>query len=266
MRSVAHPFPALVIGEILGIPSDSWERLMAWSDAFIEFFAGFQPPIELGRRADRATMEMLDYLGALVEQKRSHPGDDVLGFMLHSTEDGDALTRDELLAQAVLLLIAGHETTRNLIGNGMLTLLRHPAQMEQLRQDRTLVRTAIEEFLRFDGPLQATSRVALEDVEFHGEKIEAGQSLVTLMGCANRDQRQFPDPDRFDPARKTNPHLDFGAGAHACLGIHLARLEAQIAFPALLDRYASIELRESDPQFNPALTLRGLKRLNVVLN
>jgi pimeloyl-[acyl-carrier protein] synthase len=266
MQTIAHPFPALVIGEILGIPPGRWERLMEWSDSFAEFIGAFQAPVELGRRATRATVEMLDYLGELIDRKRSQPGDDVLSMMIHSVDDGEPLSRDELLAQGVLLLVAGHETTRNLIGNGILTLLRHPAQMNQLRHDRTLLRGAVEEILRFEGPLQGTSRLALEDMEFHGEKIQTGQSLLAIMGCANRDQRQFPDPDRFDLARKNNPHLDFGAGAHACLGLHMARLETQIALSALLDRYRNIELREEDPQWNPAFTLRGLKRLNVVLN
>jgi cytochrome P450 len=265
MSRIAHPFPALVIGEILGVPEDGWERLMEWSDAFIEFFAAFQAPIELGRRANKATLDMIDYLGDLIDRKRSHPEDDVLSQMLRSVESGESLSREEMLAQGVLLLIAGHETTRNLIGNGLLTLLRHPDEMERLRADRTLMRGAIEETLRFEGPLQGTSRLALEDVDFHGEKVPAGQSFLVMMGCANRDRNQFPDPDRFDIGRKNNPHLDFGAGAHACLGLHLARLESQIAFSELLDRYETIRLCE-EPEWNPALTLRGLKRLDVMLN
>jgi len=266
MRSIAHPFPAQVIGEMLGVPPDAWGQLTRWSDLFIEFFAGFQSPIEVGRRANQANTEMLEYLSELIELKRAQAGSDVLSVMMHAVDSGDSLTRDELLAQGVLLLIAGHETTRNLIGNGMLTLLRHPEQMEMLRRDRTLLRGAIEEMLRYEGPLQGTSRLALEDFEFDGEKIPAGQSLFAAMGCANRDQRQFADPDRFDIARRNNPHLDFGAGAHACLGLHLARLEARIAFGALLDRYERIELCEEDPQWAPALTLRGLKRLNVAVS
>jgi len=186
--------------------------------------------------------------------------------MLASEEDGDKLSNEELLAQGMLLLVAGHETTRNLIGNGLLTLLRHPEEMERLRREPALIRGAIEEILRFEGPIQGTNRVAAEDVELYGEKIGAGQSLLTLMGCANRDPQQFPDPDRFDPARKNNAHLDFGAGAHTCLGLHLARIEAQIAFAALLERYPRIELRETEPQWGHTLTLRGLKRLNVVLH
>jgi len=166
----------------------------------------------------------------------------------------------------VLLLVAGHETTRNLIGNGFLTLLRHPEEMDRLRREPALIRGAIEEILRYEGPLQGTSRVAVEDMELYGEKIGAGQSLLTLMGCANRDAQQFPNPDCFDPTRKNNAHLDFGAGAHTCLGLHLARMEAQIAFAALLDRFPRVELREADPQWGHTLLLRGLRRLNVVLH
>jgi pimeloyl-[acyl-carrier protein] synthase len=266
MRQVAHPFPALVIGEILGVPRGNWDRLMHWSDIFIEFIATFQGTFDLALRANQATLEMLDFLRELTEEKRAHPADDLLSMMVASEEDGDKLTNDELLAQGILLLVAGHETTRNLIGNGLLTLLRYPGEMDRVRREPALVRGAIEEVLRYEGPLQGTSRVALEDLELYGEKVGAGQSLLTLMGCANRDPQQFPDADRFDVGRRNNAHLDFGAGVHACLGLHLARMEAQIAFAALLDRYPRIELRETEPQWGHTLTLRGLQRLNVVLH
>jgi cytochrome P450 len=265
MRRVAHPFPALVIGEILGVPRGNWDRLMEWSDVFIEFIATFQCPFELAQRANRAAVEMTEYLRELAEEKRRHAADDVMSMMVASEADGERLSNDELLAQGMLLLVAGHETTRNLIGNGMLTLLRHAAEMERLRQDPGLARSAVEEFLRYEGPLQGTSRVVVEDTDLYGETLRAGESLLMLFGCANRDAAQFPNPDRFDPARKNNAHLDFGAGAHACLGLHLARMEAQIAFPALLERFPRIELRETEPEWGRTLTLRGLKRLNVVL-
>jgi cytochrome P450 len=266
MRQVAHLFPALVIGEILGVPRDNWNRLMEWSDIFIEFFTTFQATFDLAMRATQATLEMLDYLRDLAEHKRAHRADDVMSMMVASEEDGDKLTNDELVAQGVLLLVAGHETTRNLIGNGLLTLLRHPEEMDRLRREPALIRGAIEEILRYEGPIQGSSRVAVEDLELYGEKIGAGQSLLILIGCANRDAQQFPDPDRFDPTRKNNAHLDFGAGAHTCLGLHLARMEAQIAFAALLDRYPRIELREADPQWGHTLQLRGLRRLNAALH
>ena len=266
MGRVAHRFPALVIGEILGVPRANWDRLMHWSDIFIEFIAMFQAPFELAMQANQATLEMLEYMRELTAQKRSQGGDDVISMMVASEEDGDVLSNEELLSQCMLLLVAGHETTRNLIGNGLYTLLRHPAELERLRRDPTLMRSAVEEFLRFEGPLQGTSRVAMTDLEFYGEKVGAGQSILSMLGCANRDASQFPDPDRFDPARKNNAHLTFGAGAHACLGLHLARLETQIAIPALLERYSRIELQEDDPPWSQTLTLRGLKRLNVILN
>jgi len=266
MRAAAHRFPALVIGEILGVPRGDWGRLIHWSDVFIEFIATLHPPFELAQRANHAALEMLEYMRELMDQKRSRRADDVISMMIASEEDGDVLTTGEVVAQGMMLLVAGHETTRNLIGNGLLTLLRHPREMETLRGDPGLIRSAIEEFLRYEGPLQATNRVATSDMEIHGERIRAGESLLTMMGCANRDARQFPDPDRFDPARKNNAHLTFGAGAHACLGLHLARLETQIAIPALLERYSRIELKESRPLWGHTLTLRGLKRLNVVVS
>ena len=265
MRSLAHPFPALVIGEILGFPRDDWDRLMHWSDIFIEFVAMFQPSFELALTARQATIEMSDYLRALIADKRRHPADDVVSFMIASQEDGDALSEQELISQCMLLLVAGHETTRNLIGNGLSVLLRHPDAMAQLRADPSIMRSAVEEFLRFEGPLQGTSRIATEDIEFHGESVRAGQALTCMMACANRDGGQFPDPDRLDLTRKNNSHLDFGAGAHACLGLHLARIEAQIAIRALLARFPRIELREDPLPWSQTLTLRGLKRLNVVL-
>jgi cytochrome P450 len=266
MEHVAHRFPALIIGEILGVSRDMWERLMAWSDTFIEYFAMLQPSLELALRANQATLEMSDYFRELAREKKLRPAGDLISEMVNTEEDGDALNSEELLAQCVLLLVAGHETTRNLLGNGLLALLRHPEEMERLRQDPQLTRSAIEELLRFDGPVQGTSRIATTDLEICGEQVRAGESLLTLIGCANRDPSQFPEPDRLDLARKNNSHLDFGGGAHACLGMHLARLEAQIAFPALLQRYPRIELREDEPSFNHLLTLRGLKRLNVVLH
>jgi len=265
LHEVAHPLPALVIGEILGVPSGDWSRLMHWSDVFIEFIASFLAPFDLALRAHQTTLEMLDYLRDLAEEKRAHPGNDVLSMMVQAEEDGHVLTSEELVAQGMLLLIAGHETTRNLIANGLLTLLRYPRELERLRGDRSLIRGTVEETLRFEGPLQGTNRVALEDLDYHGEKVLAGQSLLAMFGCANRDPKQFAEPDRFDPARKNNAHLDFGAGAHACLGLHLARLEAQLVFSTMLDRYPRIELAEADPQWGTMLTLRGLKRLNVVL-
>lgn len=266
MRRLAHPFPALVIGEILGVPRSHWDRLMEWSEAFIQFQARFQPSIQIAMAAEQAAIEMAEFLDDVAKEKRTHPGNDVLSLMLASREDGEALSHQELLSQCMLLLIAGHETTRNLIGNGLATLFRYPDAMAQLRRNPAIARTAVEEFLRFEGPLQGASRIVTQEIEFCGEKLQGGQVFLALVGCANRDLRQFSEPDRLDLTRKNNAHLAFGAGAHACLGLHLARLEAQIAFPALLARFPEIELRESELAWSETLTLRGLKHLNVVLH
>jgi cytochrome P450 len=263
MQRVAHRFPAVVIGEILGVPPADWRRLMEWSDVFLEFVASFQPPFELARRTNQATVEMNEYMAQLVAVKSATPSAGLISFMVRSQEDGDVLSRDEVLAQCALLLVAGHETTRNLLGNGLLALLRHPRQMDRLRADPGLMRGMVEEALRFDPPFLGAARLATEEVEYCGEKIGAGHVLVCMVGCANRDEHQFPAPDEFDITRRANPQLAFGAGAHACLGMHLARVEAQIAFRALLSRYPKIELREEEPPYHPNLFSRGLKQLRV---
>jgi cytochrome P450 len=266
MSSLAHPLPALVIGEILGVPRSHWKQLMNWSDTFIEYLATLRAPIELVLKAERVVTEMGNFLEELAQERRFQPGDDVISFMLASEQDGERLSHQEFLSQAMLLLVAGHETTRNLIGNGLVTLLRNPEAMAQLRSDPSIVRSAVEELLRYEGPLQAISRVVLEEMELFGERLQPGHGVYTLLGCANRDSRQFPEPDRLDLGRKHNAHLDFGAGAHACLGLHLARLEGQIAFPALLTRFPHIELCGDDLEWSQVLALRGLKRLKVVLH
>jgi pimeloyl-[acyl-carrier protein] synthase len=266
MSSFAHQLPALVIGEILGVPRTHWKELMNWSDMFIEYLATLRPPIGLVIRAERVISEMGSFLEELARERRSAPGDDVISFMLASQQDGEKLSHKEFLSQAMLLLVAGHETTRNLLGNGLVTLLRNEEAMIQLRSDPTMVRTAVEEFLRYEGPLQGSSRIVLQEMELFGEKLQVGHGVYTLLGCANRDSHRFPEPDRLDLKRKNNAHLAFGAGAHVCLGLHLARLEAQIVFPMLLRRFPRIELCDNDLEWSQTLALRGLKELKVVLH
>jgi cytochrome P450 len=266
MSSLAHPLPALVIGEILGVPHSHWKQLMNWSDIFVEYLATLRAPIELVLEAERVITEMGSFLDELAQERRSHPSDDVISFMLATEKDGEKLSHQEFLSQAMLLLVAGHETTRNLLGNGLATLLRNEESMVQIRSDPTLVRSAVEEFLRYESPVQGSSRIVLQEMELFGERLEVGHAVYTILGCANRDPQQFPEPDRLDLKRKNNAHLAFGAGAHACLGLHLARLEAQIVFPAFLRRFPRIELCHDELEWSQALALRGLKRLKVVLH
>jgi cytochrome P450 len=264
MSLIARRFPAFVIGELLGIPRDGWDSLMRWCDAFMDFFTTVPAPFELALEAQRAITELIEYMQPLVQRRKSQPAGDLISMLLEAQQEGNTVTTEELFAQCALLLVAGHETTRNLMGNGLHTLLRHPSAIARLRQDSSLVRSAVEEILRFQGPVQGISRVVPTRHRLFEETLEPGQTIIILVASANRDPAQFPDPDRFDIERKDNTHLTFGAGSHTCLGSHLARLEAQIAITMLLRRYRQIELRDSDPTWTETLLVRGLKRLDVV--
>ena len=206
------------------------------------------------------------YLRKLIQEKRTHPKDDLLTALVQAEEAGDTLSEDELLAMVVLLLIAGHETTVNLIASGTLALLQHPEQLEHLRRDPTIIKTAVEELLRYTSPVEtATERFAREDVTLHGVTIPKGELVLAVLASANRDETQFVHPQRLDLARNPNRHLAFGQGVHFCLGAPLARLEGQIAIPMLLSRFP--ELRLSIPlerlRWRPTFVVRGLESLPV---
>ena len=188
---------------------------------------------------------------------------DLLSALIAAEEAGDKLNEEELLATCVLLLIAGHETTVNLIGNGTLALLRHPDQLQRLRQSPALITTAVEELLRFDGPVQRTSRILSEDVTVGGVTIKEGEMVMPFLAAADRDPAQFPDPDRLDLGRTENRHIAFGWGIHFCLGAPLARVEAQIAINTLVQRMPKLALATEAPEYRLSLTLRGLARLPV---
>jgi cytochrome P450 len=261
IHDFASPLPVAVIAELLGLPARDRRQVKTWSDALVPVLDGTLRDAHLATVASAAS-EFRAYLKDVVEQRRKDPGDDLLSGMIAAHEHDDALTEDELLASAILLLGAGHETTTNLIGNGMLALLRHPAELARLGRDRSLVKGAVEELLRFDSPVQTTSRVAKEDVEIRDVRIPAGIEVNTLIGSANRDPAQFPEPDRLDLGRADVRHLAFGHGPHFCLGASLARLEAQIAFERLLHRFPKIE-QSAEPRHKPGLVLRGLEELRL---
>jgi cytochrome P450 len=216
--------------------------------------------VERGRVARRA---LADYFRALVPERRARPRADLLSGLLAAEEQGDKLTEPEVIAMCLLLFIAGHETTVNLIGNGTLALLRHPDQLARLRREPGLVPNAVEELLRYDSPVQRTARIAIEDVEVAGQPIAKGTMVVTALGAANRDPAQFPDPDRLDVARKEPRHISFGYGIHFCLGAPLARVEGQLALGTLLRRAPGLALAEPSPEWRESSVLRGLKRLRV---
>jgi len=260
--ALAAPLPAIVIAELLGVPPADHRQFKAWA---ADIVAGIGQPSGGARQtgATPALRQLFDYLGEIIAARRREPRDDLISAMVQAQEADDALSDAELLATSNLLLIAGHETTTNLIGNGLLALLREPDQLARLRGDLALLPTAIEELLRYDGPVQATLRVAREDLVLDGNAVAAGSLLLVGIGAANHDPDVFAEPERLDVTRDPNPHLAFGFGAHFCLGAPLARLEGEIALRALLTRFPRLALATEVPQYRPNPVLRGLTALPV---
>ncbi|BBZ38086.1 cytochrome P450 [Mycobacterium conspicuum] len=261
IHDVAEPLPAIVIAELLGVPVEDHRQFRQWSSAMIN---GFASSSSQGRATGtEAARQIFDYLADIIAARRRAPREDLISAMIAAQEERDALTDDELLATGNLLLLAGHETTTNLIGNGTLALLREPDQWKRLCDEPPLLPTAIEELLRYDGPVQATVRVALEDVAIDDQVIPEGSLVLVSIGAANHDPDVFEDPDQLDLTRNPNPHLAFGFGTHFCLGAPLARLEAQLAFDTLTKRFPGLSLVDDLPVYRPNPVLRGLTSLDV---
>ncbi|MCB9161031.1 MAG: cytochrome P450 [Caldilineaceae bacterium] len=262
MADLAYPLPVTVIARLLGVPEADVDTFHAWSDALGRSL-DLTEEEEVYNEASRAAAAFTAFLADLADRRRVEPTDDLLSALVAAEEEGDHLTTDELYATCALLLVAGHETTVNLIGNGTLALLRNPAQLALLRADPSLTRSAVEELLRYDSPVQLTSRIVLAEVDVDGQRIPPGMQLSFMLGAANHDPAVFTDPHTLDIARKPNPHLAFGSGIHYCLGAPLARLEAQIAFDTLLRRFATLALLDDNPPHRDNYLLRGLERLPV---
>jgi cytochrome P450 len=263
IRDLAEPLPAIVIAELLGVPPEDHRAFKQWSSALIE--AVPQAPFQGASVVEERVQVIVRYLRDVIAERRRKPQGDLISGMIEAQEERDALTDQELLAMSFLLLLAGHETTTNLIGNGTLALLRNPGEWERLRAEPALLENAVEELLRYDSPVQATARVTLEDVELGGQKIAAGALVACSIGAANRDPAVHPDPDRLDLGRAEIRHLSFGLGAHFCLGAALARLEGQAAFGALAARCPGLRLATEAPEHRPNFVLRGLKGLPVTV-
>jgi cytochrome P450 len=258
IEALAFPLPIQVICELLGIPVADRDSFRTWSNIIV---TGSQS----GDRLPGAMQAMIAYIRGLIADRRVHGGDDLLAGLIDVRDQGDRLSEEELSSMVFLLLIAGHETTVNLIGNGVFLLLSRPERWERLRADPALLPSAIEEFLRYEGPVEtATFRVAAEDLEIGGQRIAAGEPVLVVLLSANRDDR-FPDADELDLGRAQNPHLAFGHGIHYCLGAPLARLEAQVAFGKLLAGFPRLRLAvpEGELAWRPGLLLRGLRDLPV---
>lgn len=264
--SFAYPLPLMVIAELLGIPEGDQDKFRVWSAAAVSF----QPSEEANPDETQLFVEFVAYLRKLVAEKRAHPGDDLLSGLVLAEAEGDRLSEDELLSMMFLLIVAGHETTVNLIANGMLALFEHPEQYARLRenQDPELLKGAIEEMLRYYGPVELSlSRWVREDTEIGGARLPRGSHVMALLASANRDEARFPDPDRFEITRVAERHLAFGTGIHSCLGVVLARLEGQVAFATLFSRLPSLALGidRDEVEWRDGTFLRGLTRLPVTV-
>jgi cytochrome P450 len=266
IRDFAFPLPFAVISEMLGVPAVDGDKLRAWSGMIVR---SLEPIIDtdLAIKIADASDHMFDYVGDMIEKKRKEPADDLLSALIAAEEQGDVLSDSELQEQVLLLYVAGHETTVNLIGNGVLALLNHRDQLEQLRADASLMPNAVEELLRYDSPVQMSRRITLKDVEVRGKKIEKGSFCGVVLASANRDRAHWgEDADTLDVTRAdASHHLSFGGGAHYCLGASLARVEGQVAIGSLIERFPKIE-QASDPVWNGRINLRGLETLTLSLN
>ena len=260
IETIAYPLPVVVIAEMLGVPGEDRARFKVWSNQRARLI---EPTITAGERAEaeRAGTALDDYFRPIIEQRRSEPLDDIVSVLAVAEDSGDRLTERELLAMLRLLLVAGNETTTNLIGNGVLALLRNPEQVQRLRQDPDLLPGAIEELLRYDSPVQIDFRYVRENTEVSGCQLQRGESVIVLLGAANRDPDVFDEPDRLDVGRKQGTHLSFGRGVHHCIGAPLARLEGRIVLETMLERFSDLELLAQRPRFNDHIVLRGLRSL-----
>jgi len=257
----AGPLPALVIMHMLGVPRSELSRLKHLSDEMALFIGSARDSPDKYARAEAATVEMAALFRELIARRRARPQPDLLSDLVQVEDGGDRMTEDELVATCVLLLFAGHETTTNHIANGVRALMQFPVELQKLRDKPELAAAAVEELLRYDGPIGAQVRIVQEQHTLHGKQLKPGERVFLLMNAANRDPRAFPDPDRLDLQRDGVAHLTFGFGAHICLGFPLARLEGQIALPALLRRWRRLEIAAPRLEWLDSMVLRGMKAL-----
>jgi len=263
IADLAAPLPSIVTAEMLGVPERDHEQLKGWSQDFAEMLGNFQHNPDRIPHVLKSVQDMTSYFSEQVRAQERHPRDGLINAFIRAEIDGDRLSEEEIVANTIITMVGGQETTTNLIGNGLMTLLRQPEQLRKLRDDPGLIPSAVEELLRYESPSQHTARLARDDVELGGKSIRRRQAVIAVMGAANRDPERFPDPDRLDLERKDNRHLAFGWASHFCFGAPLARIEGQIAFETMLDRLPNLTLASETLAWRENLGLRGLKALPV---
>jgi cytochrome P450 len=264
MTGLANPLPAIVTAEMLGVPTSDHVLLKSWSQDFAEMLGNFQHNPGRAKKTLQSVEEMVAYFRAAVARDATHPTEGLINALATAEVDGDRLSEEEIVANVIVTMVGGQETTTNLIGNGLLTLLRQPDQLERLRSEPTLMPSAVEELLRYESPSQHTARLAPPGAVLGGKEIPEGAAVIAVMGAANRDPERFGDPDRIELDRQDNRHLAFGWAAHFCFGAPLARMEGQIAFETLLARYPELSLADEAVRWRPNLGLRGLTELHVL--
>jgi cytochrome P450 len=263
ISELAWPLPITVIAEMLGVPPEDRADFKRWSDEMIATLGGRSMGMEVLQQARQANRELAEYFTRVIAERRAEPREDLISGLVAAEEQGQVLSVDEILGTAALLLVAGNETTTHLIGNGMLALFRHREEMARLRADPSLLPSAVDELLRYTGPVLTTRRVAKTDVEVGGQKIARGEVVVATVAAANRDPRKFADPDRLDVGRHAADHVAFGDGIHFCLGAPLARAEGEIAIGSLLRRFPRLRLLDADPEWGGTFAIRGVTSLHV---
>jgi pimeloyl-[acyl-carrier protein] synthase len=263
ISDLGEPLPAIVTAEMLGVPPSDRQQLKAWSADFAEMLGNFQHNPEHAPRMLRTVQDMTAYFRDTIRRQKDIPQDGLVHSLMTAEVNGDRLSEEEVVANSIVTMVGGLETTTNLIGNGVLTLLRNPQELQRLRDDPSLVPSAVEEMLRYESPSQHTGRLAPEDVELGGKLISKGQAVMAVMAAANRDPERFPDPDRFDVSRTENRHLAFGYAAHFCFGAALARVEGQEVFEAIIRRLPDLQLQPGPLVWRNNLGLRGLTALPV---
>jgi cytochrome P450 len=262
VAELAWPLPVIVITEMLGIPREDRERFKRWSDAMVATLGGDYSALEEARRSNE---ELVEYVSRVIAERRKEPRDDLISRLVAAEERGQTLSEDEMLGTVALLLVAGNETTTHLISNGMLVLLRNPDQLARLRADPSLLPSAVDELLRYTGPVHTTRRVAKTDASLGGADIKRGEVVIGLLAAANRDPDKYPDPDRLDVARNPTDHLAFGDGIHFCLGAALARLEGQVTIGTLLERFPNLRLLDDEPTWGGTFAIRGVTSLRLAV-